>query len=232
MPEICRIEGVKDLRLAGRDENQVEYFETLAIRRYPTHPVIRLFARQRLATLQKYIDRNKVRTILDVGCGHGCSSYYLREWGHVVGLDRSHRLLTLNPTGHKVQGDASGLPFPDTVFDLVVIWEVLHHMSDPILAIREAARVSRRYVAVFEPNRSNPLQAAFALLQREHRLVFRYSLRYLRSLVSRAGLDVVESFRGGWIFPNRTPQFMIPLLGKLPYRWPLGISVVVVGKRG
>jgi SAM-dependent methyltransferase len=39
--------------------------------------------------------------------------------------------------------DGRRLPFPDNVFDALTIVDVLHHADDPVLLLREAARVSR-----------------------------------------------------------------------------------------
>jgi ubiquinone/menaquinone biosynthesis C-methylase UbiE len=58
--------------------------------------------------------------------------------------------------------DAERLDLPDGSYDMTIMWEVLHHLADPLQAVRELARVARKYVVVFEPNRANVLQFGLA----------------------------------------------------------------------
>src|SRR5699024_6979512 len=44
--------------------------------------------------------------------------------------------------------DLAALPFPDNAFDVVHAHQVLQHVADPVQALREMNRVSRRLVAV------------------------------------------------------------------------------------
>ncbi len=133
---------------------------------------------------------------------------------------------------HKLAiADGFHLPFQENGFDLVYGWEIVHHISQPGLVVGEMARVSRRYVLLAEPNRNNPAQFAFALWDKEHRWVLRYSLGYMRQLFQSAGLKVVHAGCGGWLFPNITPPWLLPLILKLPYWFPLGISNWVLGEK-
>jgi SAM-dependent methyltransferase len=49
--------------------------------------------------------------------------------------------LTVGQNGEDVAGDLLALPFPDAVFDGVVLTEVLEHCTDPRTAMREVWRV-------------------------------------------------------------------------------------------
>lgn len=137
----------------------------------------------------------------------------------------------LNPSAWKVQGDAIRLPFPDRTFDVVTFWEVLHHLDDVAAAVREGARVSRKYLIVFEPNPMNPAVALLAVVVPDHVQVLSNSLRHFQDLLKDAGCSIIQAFRGGWIFPNATPRYLLPVLKYLPYRWILGISLVVIAER-
>ncbi len=77
------------------------------------------------------------------------------------------------------------------IFDLAYAWEVLHHLDNPLQAVAEMKRVSRRYLVLIEPNRNNIAQFLFALLSPEHRLVFQYSRRFLDELVNTLGLHII-----------------------------------------
>lgn|SRR5574341_366120 len=198
-----------------------------------THPVIRAFSEQRLSFLSDWISFNQLESALDVGCGNGFSSYYMSQLiPNVWAVDRSHSMLRRHPLIEQRRlslADGRELPFPDNSFDLVYCWEVLHHIDRPELVLAEMTRISRRYVLVAEPNRNNPAQFAFALLQPEHRWVLRFSLRYLEGLFNRVGLEVPHSAVGGWLFPNVTPVWLSSFILRLPYSWPLGISNWVLG---
>ena len=158
---------------------------------------------------------------------------------------RLHRLDAVARLGHqhdrgRVRGlrhlelalaDALQLPFADNTFDLAYGWEILHHIAKPEHVIAEMARVSRKYVLVAEPNPLNLVQFAFALADAEHRWVLRYRLPYMRGLFEKAGLQVIHASSGGWIFPNKTPMSLLPVLCQVPYRSPIGISNWVLGSK-
>ena len=52
-----------------------------------------------------------------------------------------------------VVADVERLPFADDSFDLVFVHDGLHHLEDPMVGLREMARVARRAVSVNEPAR-------------------------------------------------------------------------------
>jgi SAM-dependent methyltransferase len=217
------------------DDRQRQYWDADPEYREFDHPVVSVFGRQRLDYLSAQLDLASIRTAIDVGCGDGFSTFYMHERiPTVFAVDRSAAMLRRHPmrrAGTVLRGDIMSLPLPDAAVDLAYCWEVLHHLSDPQAAVREMARVSRRYVLVAEPNRANPLQFAFALVDREHRWVLRYSLDYMRGLLRGAGLRVAHASSGGFILPNRTPPWLVGALRQLPYRSAIGISNWVIGEK-
>jgi glycosyltransferase involved in cell wall biosynthesis/SAM-dependent methyltransferase len=50
--------------------------------------------------------------------------------------------------------DAENLPFADATFDLVYVHDGLHHLERPDHALRDMARVARRWVSITEPARA------------------------------------------------------------------------------
>ncbi|WP_448641975.1 methyltransferase domain-containing protein [Geodermatophilus sp. URMC 63] len=92
--------------------------------------------------------------VLDVGCGPGTITVDLARRvapGRVLGLDVSAdplaeaRDLTARegvPATFAV-GDAYALDVPDDAFDVVHAHQVLQHLTDPVAALREMARVCR-----------------------------------------------------------------------------------------
>jgi len=105
----------------------------------------------------------------------------------------------------------------------------LHHVADPATAVAEMARVSRRWVLAAEPNRNNPFQFLYGLVNRDERWALKYDLAFMRQLLSGAGLEIAHASSGGFILPNRTPEPLIGWLRRLPYASPIGISNWVLG---
>lgn len=224
----------RQLSLPGTSvDRQDTYWEADEVHRAVTHPIVAGFARQRWDYLAAVLpELSRVEEVLDVGGGSGFSTHYAPARLRTVSCDRSRHMLSQSPAARRLQADALRLPFADASFDLVFCWEVLHHLPEPWVALREMARVSRRLVLVFEPNPLNLAQLLFALLDREHRWVLRYTRRYLLEQLRRAGLEPRTYRRGGLIFPNRTPAWIYPALRAAPYRVPLvGISQLVVAHK-
>ena len=94
-------------------------------------------------------------TLLDVGSGPGTITADLAERvapGRVTALEVSEETAALTrdeldrrDVAHATVrvGDVHALPFPDDTFDVVHAHQVLHHVADPVQALREMARVAR-----------------------------------------------------------------------------------------
>ena len=89
--------------------------------------------------------------VLDVGAGDGAVSSLLAPRAHsVTCLDEDARMVAAAekrlagvPGARVVRGDMHALPFDDSSFDRVLLFNVLVHSTDPARAIAEAARVLR-----------------------------------------------------------------------------------------
>ncbi len=94
-------------------------------------------------------------TLLDIGCGPGTITLDLAAAvapGQVIGIDRVDEPLTdarqaaagrgLTTVAFTV-GDAYQLDLPADTFDVVHAHQVLQHLTDPVAALREMARVCR-----------------------------------------------------------------------------------------
>ncbi len=87
-------------------------------------------------------------TALDVGCGTGETMAVLRELGagRVAGTDLSDDALAYarhHPQGSVLAATAEQLPFADGCADLLVSSDVLEHLDDDRVALREYRRVLR-----------------------------------------------------------------------------------------
>lgn len=216
------------------DREQLEYWESQVYKRPYSHPIVEFFAEQRLKHVESLLDLPEDARLLDVGCGDGFSTYYISRYrAQTFGVDRSRHMLRNHPMRDRVVcGDAYRLPFQDRSFDIVWSWELLHHLSEPGLALREMQRVSRKFVVVFEPNRYNPALFLYGLYKKEERWVLRSSKKFLRRLAEADGWQVCYIENCGAILPNATPPLLFKLLRLLPFRLPLlGISSLLIVKR-
>ena len=88
--------------------------------------------------------------ILDVGCGTGRMTSFLKDMGfEVVGVDISRPMLEFAksrvPGINLIQASADALPFVDKSFDSnVSMWGCLCHVDDPYLTLEEFVRVTRK----------------------------------------------------------------------------------------
>jgi SAM-dependent methyltransferase len=94
------------------------------------------------------LDIPKDAPVLDVGTSAGTSLRMLRELGfqQVRGVDQSSyaiRLCEEKGLGGVDLGDICALPFADGSFDLVLATDIIEHVDDDLLALRELHRVLR-----------------------------------------------------------------------------------------
>lgn len=110
------------------------------------------------------------RRVLDAGCGMAYGSAMLAEAGakEVVGVDREEPVIEaargrVADSVRLEQADVNALPFGDGEFGLVVCFEVIEHVEDPLAVLDELRRVLTPdgLLAISSPNRrrsqgSNP----------------------------------------------------------------------------
>lgn len=101
--------------------------------------------------------------VLENGCGVGMYVEHLTPVaGLVIGLEydyeRSAEASRRSPAIINAAGE--GLPFPDSIFDVILSHEVLEHVQDDRAAMREMARVlrPRGRAIIFAPNRGYPFE--------------------------------------------------------------------------
>lgn len=96
--------------------------------------------------LRKYAKGNN-NLILDAGCGTGAGMLYLQEFGTVYGVDLSSKAVAFckkrGITKVKL-GDVSKLPFKNGYFDIVCLMDVIEHVSNDKLVIKEMYRVLKK----------------------------------------------------------------------------------------
>lgn len=183
------------------------------------------------------------KRVLDMGCGDGTYTVELAELGEVAsmhGIDPAEEAIKVARA--KVDSDgiafevssAYALPYPNDTFDIAVLRGVLHHMGQPIDALREGLRVAPILIVV-EPNGYNP---ALKLLERyssyhiEHGEKS-YAARTLDSWVTGIGGTVRSRTWAGFV-PMFCPDWMAritklvePAIEMVPVARHVGCAVYV-----
>jgi len=95
-------------------------------------------------------------TVLDVGCGDGKIASRLQE--HLPGLSVEGVDILPRADAHipVTVFDGKTLPTESKCFDHVLLVDVLHHTSDPMVLLREAARVCRHSVVIKDHRLDRP----------------------------------------------------------------------------
>jgi 2-polyprenyl-3-methyl-5-hydroxy-6-metoxy-1,4-benzoquinol methylase len=96
-------------------------------------------------------------SVLDVGCGDGLIDTLIaarRPDLEIAGVD-----VLVRPDARiaVVTYDGCHLPFKDGSWDTVLFCDVLHHTTDPVTLLREAARVARHNVIIKDHTVQGPL---------------------------------------------------------------------------
>jgi SAM-dependent methyltransferase len=87
-------------------------------------------------------------SVLDVGCGDGSLAGRIMRARPDIDL-RGIDLLVRPKTWIPIDPfDGMTVPFPDDSFDVVMFVDVLHHTHDPMVLLREAARVARKAIVI------------------------------------------------------------------------------------
>ncbi len=178
-----------------------------------SHPVIAAFADPKLDWIRART-QFEGKKVLEVGGGNGYFSSRFDPLCDLTVLDLSSHQLEANPARTKVVGSVYEIPFADQSFDTVFCSNLLHHLDEPLRAVREMARVARSTVILSEPNASNLLVKFGALLNPTERNAVSYTRGFLTRQIENAGLFMTaHTYIGGLVMPNGTPAWLLPLAG-------------------
>lgn len=170
--------------------------------------------------------------VLDIGCGPGTITAGFAELchqGRVVGVDQAQSVIEEASKIHPASqwpnltfeaGDVvseSGLPFPDSSFDIVFTSNTLIHIPDPVKAIKEAYRLVKPggILAMREPDTVNwyPALPGLELYQRAQMAMVRQTgapgldrCRALHAWARQAGFDREKMKVGGSVMTYATPE--------------------------
>jgi SAM-dependent methyltransferase len=81
--------------------------------------------------------------VLDVGCGDGTIDRLITQQRPDVSIEGIDPLVRPSTQILVRPFDGANIPYPDASFDAVMFVDVLHHTVDPVVLLREAARVGK-----------------------------------------------------------------------------------------
>ena len=175
--------------------------------------------------------------VLDVGCGRGVLLSAFADAGHhVSGFEVSTAATEgADPRAEiRIGGCLRDAGYESETFDLVVLWHVLEHVSNPKSTLQEISRIlkpgGRLVVAV--PNFSS-WQARWARAAWFHldlpRHLFHFPAPALRKLISECGLDCV---RESHFSLRQNPFGWIQSAMNKTGVWPRNALYVLLHQRG
>ncbi len=110
-------------------------------------------AKQLIGFVKKYSGQ----TVLDLGCATGNYSVVLKKSGYdVKGADVNPQYVQrARERGIDAVQINGTVPYPDKSFDTVICFEVIEHVTDTTLLLREAKRLAKKNVLFSTPNSEN-----------------------------------------------------------------------------
>jgi SAM-dependent methyltransferase len=157
------------------------------------------------------IEQTGARHVLDAGCGEGFVIKQLHQQNPnltFVGGDFSVEALLWGRDFVKhdawlVNFDIQHMPFPNNSFPLVMCLEVLEHLPDSSVGLRELARVSSAYVLLSVPH--EPWFRGANFLRGKHLLALGNDPEHLHNYTSNSFRqlvgDVIDIVWYGYAFP-------------------------------
>jgi len=191
-----------------------------------------------LKPLERLTGSPNGRLLLDVGCytgvfveiaaGHGWDAWGVEPSRWAVGQAQARGL-------HVVQGTLETADLPQATFDVVTMWDVIEHVTDPLRTLQQAYRLLKPggLVVVHTIDIESPfarlMGARWPWLMEMH--IYYFSRRTLRAMLEKCGFQVLSDrpqgryLRLGYLM-NRVAA-LIPPVGR-PAEW----LVTKLGLRG
>lgn len=124
-----------------------------------SNPISKFFLDNFKSLLLSKVKALKPESILDVGAGEGFTLEMFRKnkvGKKLEGIEYMDEAIKfgnqLHPQVKIKKGDIYKLPYKDSSFDLIICTEVLEHLDNPIKAVEELKRVTKKHIILSVPN--------------------------------------------------------------------------------
>lgn len=137
---------------------------------------------------ERFLDKSENLLLLDAWCGSGGTLEFLRSFGTTIGIDLSTDALHFckkNNLGNLLQGDINHLPIKSKRFDCVVALDLLEHLEDETVCLKEFHRILKPggFLITFVP----AYQFMWSYMDEIGHHFRRYSRHDLCEVLSRSG---------------------------------------------
>lgn len=106
---------------------------------------------QKWTFFKKLMHHKKLKTILDVGCASGTFTNNLTQVfpeAKIYGVDAYSAAINFAqkkyPHLNFIEADAHRLPFKPNTFDLIICYETIEHVADPLQVLRQMHKVLKK----------------------------------------------------------------------------------------
>lgn len=184
------------------------------------------------------------KRVLDVGCSSGAYVRFLRERGYkAYGLDLLPEEKWQGEYESCFQvGDICCLPYKDDSFDTIIAFEVLEHIENINLALKELHRVCKNNIIISVPNCFQPkvFQASGLAyhhwIDRTHKQFFNKNL--LKNMLNKKGFSMQKIkyinpiipeilVLSSWHIPTKLTYFIGQLANKFPFKKKYYMTLLV-----
>lgn len=175
------------------------------------------FSGTKLEYLKKYVVG---KTVLDIGCGKGWYSVFLKDRGfdvYALDIEKQFEDERINFT----LASAQTLPYPDHSFDTVLMWDVLEHIEDEQLILQHVARVCRKRLILSVPNQDDRNLNWYNLTYQhfKDKSHFReYGLEEIQDKLRSAGFRILLAKLEGPVMPQFFVEFLRFRFLRVPIR--------------
>jgi SAM-dependent methyltransferase len=182
------------------------------------------------AILKDYLKRSiQDFRILDIGCGNGEICDFFSKNNDLYAIDTVDQRRTLNFNAKFTLVEFEKLPFDDNFFDIVISNQVIEHLGDQDLHLREINRILKNdgicYIAT--PNKTSPIMEGHkgnsnVLKYKDMIRLFNiHNFRYYEYSIDI--LKQPSKYHSEIIFLKMIPEF---ILNKLRYIFPSNIFIL------
>lgn len=189
-----------------------KYFKRMygKFRLHPSSLWHRIVAYKRLKLIERFGARGK---LLDVGCGYGIFLNTARRYGwSVFGVELSHLAYEYGRNFYSLDifhGAVEEANYPDHSFDVITAWDVLEHLSDPIIFLKAIRRILKKDGICFFslPNIESTAARVFkdkwwTLRPAEH--IWHFTPRTITQLLNEQGYTILFLAKSPFAGPNFT----------------------------
>jgi len=179
---------------------------------------IKITFERRLKTIERYVSNGR---LLDIGCATGFFLALARSKGwDVLGTEVSQfgAQYAREKLGLDVcLGTLRGLGLADEAFDVVTMWDVIEHVTDPMAELREIHRILRDggLLSIITPDAGSLVARLLGKRWEEFRRVrehvYFFSRRTMAEMLRQAGFDVLKFESAGKAF------YLGPAMERLKY---------------